>query len=319
MQSFIQIESPHLRAEISPVGAALARVWYADHPTSLVLGLPTPEDYRNAPGAIGVVVGPIAGRVAHAKAPLGDKIYQMQANTPPDCLHSGTDGAQNQTWDISEQTASSVTLTLALPDGACGLPGNRTLTARYSIHEATLEICLECETDADTLINISSHAYWVLDDSGGLTRHELKLDTTRMAETSEALIPTGKILDCSGKDFDFSQGACPVDGPAVDGCFCLMDGPSETPRPVLNMQSKITGLQLDVSSTEPGVVLYTGSGLPTLETPPNTPAIQPFSAIAIEAQHWPDAPNHSNFPSIVLKKGRKSKQLTRFSVSRPKF
>ncbi|MEM6309473.1 MAG: aldose epimerase family protein [Pseudomonadota bacterium] len=316
MTEFLKIESSGLTAAVSPIGAALARLWLKGHETSLILGFERPKDYVNAPGAIGVIIAPIAGRIASASAPLGERVLKLDANAPPDTLHGGRDGAQHKEWQVIAHHANAITLRMDMADDVCGLPGNRRFDVTYRVEGSTLDIDVESTSDADTFVNVTSHAYWVLDDSGGLQDHILHLPTTRMLEASAALIPTGKILDVTGGDFDFSNGGNPVVGPDLDGCFCLRERSCETLQPVLSLRSRVSGIKLDVTSTEPGVILYTGSGLSARSNPAKTPKIGPLSGLAIEAQKWPDAPNHLNFPSIMLHSGDRMRQMTRFFLSR---
>lgn len=317
MAEFLKIESSRLNAAISPYGAALARLWFEGHETSLVLGLDRPEDYADAPSAIGVVIAPIAGRIAGAKAPLAGRILNLEPNTPPDTLHSGSDAAQHKKWDVISHQKDAITLRCEMADGLCGLPGQRRFDVTYSVDGSALNIDMESSSDADTFVNVTSHAYWILDDSGGLQDHVLSLPTTKMVEANSALIPSGRIVDVSGGEWDFSKGGNPVGGADLDACYCLGGSLNGSQRRVLSLRSNSSGINLDVTSTEPGVVLYTGSGLPKLRAPPKTPQIEPYSGLAIEAQKWPDAPNHLNFPTIVLSRNRVARQKTRFVLSRP--
>lgn len=291
----------------------MARVWLDGHDRSLVLGLERPEDYASAPQAIGVFVGPIAGRVSGARVGIGDRSYRMEANTPPDCLHSGAEGLQHRLWDLVERSESQLALRCALPDGACGLPGNRSFTARYEVAERSLTLTIEATSDADTLVNATSHAYWSLDDAGDLSTHRLRVFGHRMVETGPDLIPTGRILETAGGPFDFSEPRSPVAGPPLDGCFCLAPATRDAVCPVLRLHSVHSGLALSLESNQPGVVLYAGEHLPQLRSPPGTPPIRPFSALAIEPQGWPDAANQPHFPSIFVKKSDNMSNISRFS------
>ncbi len=313
MTGFLSIAGDALTAEISPYGAALARVWLRGHPTSLVPGLPRPEDYASAPHAVGVIIGPIAGRVSGARVTINGRVYRMEANTPPDCLHSGSEATQNRLWKLIAQEDDSVTLLCDLTDGACGLPGHRTIMAHYQIEGPALTLRIETRSDADTLANPTSHAYWTLDDAGDLSTHRLMVHSSRMLETGPDLIPTGRILDTTGGPFDFTAPRDPLAGPPLDGCFCLAPSRGVTLHPVLRLNSMRTGVEMQVESNQPGVVLYTGQNMPRLDAPPQTPPIRPFCALAIEPQVWPDAANRPEFPSIFLEKSDTLLNISRFS------
>ena len=308
MTGFLRIKSDQLAADISPFGAALARLRIKGHETSLVLGLPRAEDYRDAPHAIGVIVGPIAGRIGHAHVRLNDRAYKMDANAPPHALHSGPNGVQHRHWDVVAHTETALSLRCTLPDGACGLPGNRTLEVNYTVEGADLILQIETTSDADTYVNATSHAYWSLDGSGTLAAHELSVSATEMISTGADLVPTGHLTRLSGTPCDYALPRHLENDTALDGTFCLSGGPAMT------LASSRSGVKLTLETNQPGLVLYTGAGLPRLPAPEFTPPIAPFSALAIEPQGWPDAPNHADFPSILLRAGEKRSQISRFRL-----
>lgn len=317
MTEFLRIGNGQLRAEISPYGAALARLWLRGHGHSMVLGLPQPEDYVHAPHAIGVVVGPIAGRVSRACMQINGREYAMEANTPPDCLHSGSEAIQHRLWQVAHHSAQRLSLRCMLPDGACGLPGERAFTAHYSVAGQALMLTIETTSDVDTLVNATSHAYWTLDDAGDLSTHRLTVDADRMLDTGPDLIPTGRILTTTGGPFDFTAPRDPLAGPPLDGCFCLPPATGDDLRPILHLTSVRSGLALTVESNQPGVVLYSGENLPRHPLPADMPPIRPFAALAVEPQAWPDAANHPDFPSIFLKGSDTIRNIMRFSFESP--
>ena len=317
MSRFLRISSGELTAELSPFGAALARVWLVGHDTSLVLGLPEPEDYADAPGAMGVIVGPIAGRVSGARTKISGHMYQMEANTAPDCLHSGSGGVQNQRWEVVSKAEDRVTLAVTLPDGACGLPGIRHMQADYVTQGTELTLTISTTSNKTTLINATSHAYWALDAGGSLDTHKLTIPRPRICETGLDLIPSGKLLDTTAGPYDFTSERCPVAGPPLDDCFALRDRRSDHLLDVLRLRSQMSGVSLRVSSNQPGVVVYAAENLEKLDAPQGTPPIAPFSALAIEAQGWPDSANQPNFPSILLHAGDTTRQITKFSLQLP--
>ena len=317
LSGFLKIGTDDVQAEISLVGAALARVWRKGHNYSLVLGLKNSEDYFEVPGAIGVIVGPVAGRVSKARTEVSGTIYQMETNVPPDCLHSGTDGIQNQTWKLIAHSKNELVLQCFLEDGMQNLPGNRMITATYAVSGHVLTLEISATSDQDTIFNAASHAYWALDDAGRLDTHTLRVNTQNMCETDQDLIPTGRIVDVSGGVLDFSAPKSPVTKPALDGCYCLSQASSVDLRHALTLTSLKSGISLDVQTNQPGIVLYAGEYLPQMPSPAQTPQIAPFSGLAIEAQSWPDANNHANFPCIVLKAGTVVRQTTQFSLRMP--
>ncbi|MFK7875299.1 MAG: aldose epimerase family protein [Paracoccaceae bacterium] len=315
MSEFLKIQSDSLKIEISPYGAALARVWLAGHDTSLVLGLDRPEDYRTAPDYSGVIVGPIAGRVSGASFNLQGATHEMEANAGKHCLHSGSDGIQNQLWDVVNCKGDTITLSLSVSDGSCGLPGARRILATYTVSGSNLILSIDSTSDRNTAFNATLHAYWALDSYADLDTHRLQVQSTHMCETGHDLIPTGQIIDMSDTDHDFSAEKSPMSGSALDGCFCF-DGDTAV-RPMMTLRSTRSGIGMQVHSNQPGLVLYTGEFLTPGPNQPSLPQSRPFSAIAIEAQGWPDAVNNENFPSILLKASARKQQITRFSFTQP--
>ena len=283
----------------------------------MVLGLPTPQDYAGSAQYVGVIVGPIAGRVGNATARVHDTVWEMDANTPPHCLHSGRDGLHQCAWDVRAQTDNSLTLGLHLAHGECGLPGNRDIEVQYAIEDAALTITITTLSDTDTPANATSHAYWNLDGAGDLATHGVQLPTTRMVQTDADQIPTGQIYDARGTGHDFTQPRAPTAGPPLDHCFGLHDTPQSKLHKAMSLHSDRTGIRLDVTTNQPGLVLYSGQYLPKLPVPANTPPMAPFSALAIETQGWPDALNHPNFPSILARADEKLIQITRFELKMP--
>lgn len=317
MTEFLTLQNDTLTAQISPWGASLARLWLAGHDTSLVLGLPSAGDYRHAPDYSGCIVGPIAGRVSGAQTTIDGRIWQMDPNTPPDCLHSGPTGTSHQKWHVQAHTDTALTLALTLAHGACGLPGTRTFTATYSLHDSDLTISIETTTDATTPVNATLHAYWSLDTHADLSTHRLQVNSTTMCATGPDLIPTGAFLDVSGQDHDFTSEKSPIGGLPLDGCFCLSGTSPDHLTDVMSLRSTTTDIAVQVATNQPGLVLYTGENLTPSEPPLNTPRSAPYSAIAIEAQGWPDAVNNPNFPEILVKKGAQKRQITRFHIVAP--
>ncbi len=308
MTDFLRIRSDDLIADISPYGAALARLWLKGHAPSLVLGLPTPQDYAHAPHAIGVIVGPLAGRITNAAVTFHGQTYTLPANARPHSLHSGPAGVQHRLWQTEHQTENTLNLRCDLPDGDCGLPGTRTLRATYSLDGTDLCLQIDSTSDADTYMNATSHAYWTLDGTGDLSAHSLMVAAREGIETGPDLTPTGRLTPLAGSAQDYTLPRCPVAGAPLDGTFCLNGTPA------LRLTSSRTGLALDVETNQPGLTLYTGAGLPARPSPPGTPPIRPFSALAIEAQGWPDAPNHAGFPSFLMRKGETLSQITCFRL-----
>jgi aldose 1-epimerase len=239
----------------------------------------------------------VANRIGGAQAVIADRLRQFEANDKGgSCLHSGSAGTHLQVWRLTDTTADSATLRIDLADGAGGFPGNRSLTARFSLcAPATLRLELGAQTDAPTIFNATSHSYWNLDGTTRWAGHTLQVLADHWLPTDAHARPTGEVALCDGSPLDFRQ---PIritpENPALDHCFCL-----SAQRRALQKALVLTGasgVSMTVATTEPGVQIYDNRG--------------PYAGLAIETQGWPDAPSHPHFPAITLQPGVSLHQIT---------
>ncbi|MDW3222115.1 MAG: aldose epimerase family protein [Paracoccaceae bacterium] len=313
----IVLQSSALTAHILPRGATLAGLWLKGHPRSLVLGFADQLAFESAAFYAGALVGPVANRVSGGQIRIGGKTFQMPRNEHPNCLHSGDGGLNELIWDVSDQTLASVTLTLELPDCANGLPGTRKISATYALTELdTLSLTITALSDCDTPMNVAHHPYWTLDCSQDISGHFLQVNATDFLPVNEQMIPTGQIMPVARSKYDF-RAACPVPvDQALDANLCISSIPSDVPQDVAVLKGS-DGITLHIASTEPGLQVYNGSGLPT-DGPTALPGqrIQPFAGIALEPQGWPDAPNHPHFPSVMLPRDGAYRQETHYRITK---
>ncbi|KAA9007986.1 aldose epimerase family protein [Histidinibacterium aquaticum] len=252
----------------------------------------------------GALVAPVANRFTGGKATLdGEEIDFERNQDGVHMLHSGSAGTHAKLWDVVDRDSSQVTLAVDLPAGEGNFPGNRRITARFSVAPpATLRLEIEAETDAPTFLNATNHSYWKLSDAPTWEGHSLRIAADRVLPTDETDAPTGEIAGVAGTPMDFRESREPVPGdPMLDHNFCLSDDRVEL-RDVLWLTGP-TGLTLTLATTEPGMQVYDGwrSG---------------HDAIALEPQGWPDAPNHAGFPSIVLRPGETYRSVSEWRFSR---
>ena len=230
-------------------------------------------------------------------------------------LHGGTTGYGSRNWVIRERSESSVTLGLVDPDGSMGFPGTVTATCQYSLLEGpALQVELRASADAPTLVNLGHHSYFCLDMSGDIRNQRLQLDASGYLPADDDNLPTGVFAKVDSTDFDFREER--VIGGAFDHNFCLAETRRE-PLAVARLMSPVSGIAMTLITSEPGVQFYTGHGLSgagkTIGGHPNSP----YSALCLEPQFWPDAPNHPQFPSIALRPKQRYHQISRFVFSRP--
>ena len=299
----ITLRSGDLQVVVLTWGAVIQSVRLAGVPYDLTLGSDSLADYEGALRYHGSVIAPVVNRLTNARAPLGNRILTLEANfNDIHCLHSGAAGTHLKVWEVVHATETDCLLALDLPDGEGGFPGNRRIEALFQLNApASLRLTITSTTDADTLLNATNHSYWNLNGSADFSGHSLQISADSYLPTTADFIPTGEIRPAAGM-FDFRKGqAIAPHHPDLDNCFCLGTTPSPL-RDVLVLQGR-SGLLLTVATTEPGVQVYDCRH-------------DGHKAIAIEAQRWPDAPNHPGFPPITLAAGETLQQVTEWRFSR---
>ncbi len=306
----IEIANDQLRARLSQLGAGLVGLWHGAVQNSLVLGYAdgTPAGY------MGALVGPVANRIGGAAVTIDGTRWQMQANEGTTCLHSGDGGLHSRLWTVSDRDATEVTFALTLAHGDCGLPGLRRITARYAVQGPSLRLDITATTDRATVMNIAHHPYWNLAGSGTIESHELRVFGDSYLPVDAAKLPTGALAPVS--DLGLSAHAATTLGQAapLDHNICL-GVRRDTPQPAACLTGP-NGLSLTISTTEPGLQIYDGAGLPEQpEAAVLGARIGAYAGIALEPQGWPDAPHHDSFPPIVLQSGNNYRQTTLYTLN----
>lgn len=298
-----------LTVSILTWGAVLQGVWLEGVARSLTLGSERLSDYEGGMRHHGSLIGPVVNRFTGAKATVGGRDLRFEANQDGrHCLHSGSAGTHLKVWRLVEATEDAVRLELDLPDGEGGFPGNRRVAATFRVEGVSLHLHVNVTTDAVTPVNFANHSYWNLDGGETWAGHRLWIAADRYLPTTADFTPTGEILPVAGGEMDFRTARKVEPGaPLFDNCFCLGDGPGPL-REVLRLSGQ-SGIGMAVSTTEAGVQVYDGRNA-------YRPHHGAHEGLAIEAQGWPDAPNHAGFPSIALAPGEEYRQHTVWRFSR---
>ena len=298
----------------------------------IVLGHEKLEGYIPNPPYIGAIVGRYANRIANGTFALDGKTYTLPKNDGPNTLHGGTDKTFNKVvWDgESLKGNAGVTYTYLSKDGDDGFPGNMKLRVTYTLtNENELVIDYEATTDKTTVINLSQHSYFNLAGQGtsDILNHELMLNADRFTPVDKNLIPTGELRPVKGTPLDFTTST--KVGARIDDAYDQMVlGHGYDHNWVINRKSKDDGLVLaarmyeptsgrvlEVSTTQPGVQFYTGNFLDGTVTGKQGLVYKRRYGFCLETQHFPDSPNHSDFPSTILKPGDTFKSKTVFKFS----
>ena len=281
----------------------------------VVLGYRDEESYLGDGPCAGKIPGRFANRIAGGCFTLDGREYQLVKNNPDYQLHGGPDGFSNRLWKATQTSDTRVTFTLDSPDGDQGYPGAMHVEATYTWGDdnaLTLEI--KATADKPTVVNLTNHTYWNLDgeDSGSIFDHVLKINASRWLVTSEALIPTGELAPVEGTPMDF-RTAKPIgrdikaDFPALrygkgyDNCWVLDGQPGL--KLAAELSSETSGRHLEIWTDQPAAQVYTGNWLDGSPVSKSGRSYRDYDGVAIECQGFPDAPNHPDFPSCVLRPG----------------
>ena len=254
----------------------------------------------DAGGSAGKTIGRYANRIARGAFTLDGATFALLTNEGRNTLHGGPDGFSKRTWEVAAQSAASVTFALRSPDGDQGFPGALECSVRYTwSNENALRIDYTATTDTPTVVNFTNHVYFNLTGEAGrsIAQHRLQLAASRYTPVDAESIPTGEVVAVDAlRDFRTERDV----GTAAFDCNFALDGYDGTLRYAATLTDPESGRTLVVETTEPGVQLYTGKP----------------GAIALETQHFADAPNHPNFPSTVLRPGAAfaSTTIYRFGV-----
>lgn len=289
--------------------------------TDVVIGFDTLAEYENDTDYLGRLVGRVANRIGGSSFELNGKRYTLAANNGPNSLHGGKVGYSFRMWDHRIE-GDCLILMLHSPDGEEGYPGNLDIEVAYSFSDdCVLKLEYRAVTDADTIVNLTNHAYFNLSGEGEIKDHILRIAADHYTPTDSLLIPTGEIAPVEGTPFDFrTPKAIGTDIDADDEQ--IRTGKGYDHNYALSAQkdcicavSPKTGIKMTVSTDLPGVQLYTGNCLPESRMGKGGKMMSLFAGFCLETQLFPDAPHHDNFPSIVLKAGKTWESCTEFAFT----
>jgi len=298
----------------------------------VVTGFDSLDGYITRPRFFGAIAGRYANRIANARFTLDGKTYELAANNGKNHLHGGRRGFDKVVWKAApfERNGSpGVRLTYVSVDGEEGYPGTLTATLTYTLTtQNELALDYEATTDKATPINLTNHSYFNLagDGRGDILQHLLQIDADRYTPTDETQIPTGELAAVAGTPFDFRRATAVgarIDaddeqirrGKGYDHNFVLNGSGF---RHAARLVDPSSGRTMDVSTTEPGVQLYTGNNLDGSAVGKNGHAYGRRTSLCLETQHFPDSPNHASFPSTILRPGDhfQSRTVFAFGVQR---
>lgn len=316
----------HMQASFLEYGGILQSLRFEGR--ELVLGYDTLSDYLSDTAYLGATVGRYANRIAGGCFSIGGKTCQLECNEAGvNHIHGGSDGFHRQFWTaeiLDDPAGAALRLTRMSPEGEGGYPGSLQLSVRVLLTDDALSLNYEAESDRDTILNVTNHAYFTL-DGAEVTDTILKIEADAITPVNEQLIPTGEILPVAGTPFDF-RTAKPIGrdilsshpqlriGNGYDHNFVLK---GEGMRLAATAVSPHTNICLECCTDQPGMQLYTGNSLP-MKKGRGRADIGPRKGFCLETQHFPDSPHHASFPSVLLPAGQKWRSQTLYRVSQTK-
>ena len=295
----------------------------------VVLGFNSIADYERHTAFFGALIGRYGNRIAKGKFTLDKHEYSLATNNGENHLHGGVKGFDRVVWTgkpSTDKNGANLELTYLSVDGEEGYPGNLKVKVVYTLTEDNkLKIVYSATTDKATVVNLTHHSYFNLAGGGDNLNHRLTLNADRYTPTDKGSIPTGVLADVTGTPFDFRKETAIGDRIGQDH-EQLAFGKGYDHNWVLTRKGNgvelaatvfepTTGRVMEVLTTEPGIQFYSGNFLDG-SVPGKGGKSYPYrSGFCLETQHFPDSPNHQNFPSTVLRPGKKYTQTTIYAFS----
>jgi aldose 1-epimerase len=318
-------------AKVITYGATLSELWIPDKAgktADVVLGFDNLAGYLGEHPFFGATIGRYGNRIAKGKFTLEGKEYSLYLNNGPNSLHGGKEGFNRKVWKakpVNSAHGAALELTYVSSDGEEGYPGTLTTRVTYELtDDNALKISYHATTDKPTVVNLTNHSYFNLSGagSGDILGEVLELDADRYTPVDDTLIPTGELKPVDGTPFDFRKpspiGARNADIPKVGGYDhnFVLRGPAGKLRKIGVLSDPASGRRMEIWTSEPGVQLYVGIGLNGSIRGVGG-AYPKFGALCLETQHYPDSPNHPEFPSTVVGPSKPYQSETVYQFSAP--
>ena len=318
IESFTLYNSRGASAKVITYGAALTELKVPDRQGKtgdVVLGFDNLEGYLGQHPFFGGTIGRYANRIAKGKFTLDRKEYQLAINNGPNSLHGGQIGFNRRVWkaeELKDKEGAAVRFSYLSKDGEENYPGTLKVSVTYTLTNTDeLKLQYSADTDKDTVLNLTNHSYFNLSgtDTGTILKYILYINADKYTPVDSTLIPTGKIESVAGTPLDFlkptSIGARIGELKEIGGYDhnYVLNGKAGTLRVAAKVIDPESGREMEVLTTQPGVQFYSSIGLNGSIKGKGGVAYEKYGAICLETQHFPDSPNHPNFPSAFLKAG----------------
>lgn len=297
--------------EVLDLGATVHRLWVTggdDVRRNVVLGHATVTEYLESADYIGATIGRYANRIKAGRFPLDGETVEVGVNDRGNCLHGGPEGFDKRLWQVVHQGDDQLALTMTSPGGDQGFPGELIVRAVFETTTDSVRLRLEATTDAPTVVNLTSHAYFNLDGdgSGTIGGQLLRVDAERYHSVDDTGIPLDA-TPVADSAFDLRESTRLSDAIARTGGIdhdYVLSAPGG-PRPAAVLDSPTTRSRMELSTDQPGLQVYTGLALDgTGRSTTGEPYVR-SAGLALEPQLFPDTPNRPDFGSAVVRPGER--------------
>jgi len=326
----ITLNNGIISCEIISFGATLRSLFVPDKNgimRDVVLGYDSLFEYEQNDGYLGATVGRYANRIKHGSFQINDTCYNVDINDEKNHLHGGTVGFSHRMWDVILRSDTSVTLRLFSPDGDGGYPGNLTAFVTYTLDKSALVIEYSATCDEDTICNLTNHSYFNLNghNSGDVLNQKLAICADYYTPTDVQSIPTGKLESVVGTPMNFKtlhyvkthindKFIQLTQAKGYDHNY-VINGVCDSLRLAARAKSTLSGISMEVYTTKNGVQFYTANYL-TKRAGKGGVMYDRRHGFCLETQFFPDSPNHKNFPSPILHKGKTYNHKTIYKFSK---
>jgi aldose 1-epimerase len=321
------LSSSEISVDVITFGARVVSLQAADRAgvkADVVLGYASLNEYEADTTYQGAIVGRYGNRIAHGTFEIDGHVFHVPTNNNGNALHGGPEGFDKKVW-VAHEIPGGVEMTLVSGDGDMGFPGELSVQVRYTIEKNSLHIIYAATTTKPTVVNLTNHCYFNLcgEGQGTILDHTLMLSAAAMTPVHAGLIPTGALASVEGTPFDFRKLTKIGERIDVDNeqLKCaggydhnwVLNGDSGSLRLAAEVFDLSSGRTLTVKTTEPGVQFYSGNFLKGMFTGKSGAKYERHFGFCLETQHFPDSPNHPEFPSTLLSPGETLHSETIFS------
>jgi aldose 1-epimerase len=327
------LKNSNIVAAITNYGARVVSLLVPDKNgkmTDVVVGFDNVNDYTQGGDTyFGAIVGRYGNRIAKGKFELDGKKYTLPTNNGPNSLHGGDTGFSRKVWDAQQLNDSTLQLTYVSKDGEEGYPGTLTAKVTYTVMgNQELKIDYEATTDKKTVVNLTNHSYFNLNGqgSGTINNHLMMINADKFTPVDSTLIPTGSLESVANTPLDFRSptaiGARINDtsslqlkyGKGYDHNF-VINPTNDSLTKAAEVMGDQSGIVMDVFTDQPGMQFYGGNFMDGSHTLKGGKKDNYRTAFCLETQHYPDSPNHPDFPSTTLSPGEVYKTTTIYEFS----